>query len=75
MCKQIDNVWKCGHRGFAKFDNCANFGTSCYGASGDHAENKVDDNCADCKRREQDKNNNTHRKDPWGKDDPYKQQK
>ncbi len=52
MCVQIDWVWVgCGHRCFAKFDTCAEFGTRCFGASGDHLEQHVNDICADCKVR------------------------
>ncbi len=50
MCVQIDWVWdRCGHRCFAKFDTCLEFGRSCFGASGDHREHHIDDICADCK--------------------------
>ncbi|KAK3381632.1 hypothetical protein B0H63DRAFT_524333 [Podospora didyma] len=47
MCLQMDYLFTCGHRGFAKFDNCANFGLTCYGAGGNHQDLLVQDVCND----------------------------
>ncbi|KAK0629011.1 hypothetical protein B0T17DRAFT_588968 [Bombardia bombarda] len=45
MCMQIDYVFACGHRAFAKFDNCINFGRTCLGAGGNHQDQPVQEIC------------------------------
>ncbi|KAK3365449.1 hypothetical protein B0H63DRAFT_405593 [Podospora didyma] len=67
MCLQMDYLFTCGHRGFAKFDNCANFGLTCYGAGGNHQDLLVQDVCNDCKRRVYDPNPNGRSNDPYRK--------
>ncbi|KAK4164571.1 hypothetical protein QBC43DRAFT_48523 [Cladorrhinum sp. PSN259] len=65
MCIQHDYVFACNHRAFARFDNCPNFGRTCYGAGGTHNELLVKDICSDCKTRPFDPN-------PLGRlNDPY----
>lgn len=71
MCTQIDYVYqKCGHRRFARFRTCPNFGMSCLGAGGDHESEPVDDTCEDCKVRAKDPN------PPYSREtDPYLKKK
>jgi len=78
MCLQIDNVFQCGHRGFDKFDNCKDFGSSCLGASGKHRDNPVADICRDCKNRKVTvaivggAGSSSEKKDPWWDGDPWR---
>lgn len=64
MCRQIDYLYKCGHRGFAQFDNCVNFGRTCYGAGGTHVDFSVDKICSDCVLRAKDPNPDARQNDP-----------
>lgn len=78
MCEQIDNVYKCGHRGFRRYEYCKQLGITCLGAGGTHKEHPVEDICTDCEQRNEIKAATpaSHaRKDPWGADDPYKKKK
>jgi len=67
MCQQIDFVWGCGHRSFAKFDNCINFGRTCYGASGNHVDRAVPGDCRECEIRKMDPNPTARLNDPYRK--------
>ncbi len=67
MCKQIDYVFSCGHRSFAKFDNCVNFGNGCFGANGNHLEHHVANICKECEMRKLSPQ-------MYGHNDPYRQQ-
>ncbi|KAK1827667.1 hypothetical protein QBC39DRAFT_266531 [Podospora conica] len=64
MCMQIDFVFSCGHRSFAKFDNCINFGSTCYGASGNHLDQPVAEICRECQLRKS-QSNGAHQRDPF----------
>ncbi|TPX07075.1 uncharacterized protein E0L32_010970 [Thyridium curvatum] len=72
MCTQINNLFTCGHRGFRKFDNCPQFGKTCFGAGGKHRDDVIQDLCRDCKLRAHDARSSPARKDPWWEDDPWK---
>lgn len=65
MCMQIDYVFSCGHRSFAKFDNCPNFGRTCYGAGGNHLEQPVAEICRECELRKSGSNTSAHQRDPF----------
>ncbi|KAK3360890.1 hypothetical protein B0T24DRAFT_540060 [Lasiosphaeria ovina] len=65
MCLQIDYLFTCGHRNFAKFDKCADFGLTCYGAGGNHEDKPVQDVCRDCKIRTYDPNPDGRSNDPY----------
>ncbi|KAK4217238.1 hypothetical protein QBC37DRAFT_370192 [Rhypophila decipiens] len=65
MCFQIDNIFACGHRGFAKYDYCVNFGKTCYGAGGNHQDRPVQEICRDCQMRKLDPNPNARLNDPY----------
>ncbi|KAF3761371.1 hypothetical protein M406DRAFT_357709 [Cryphonectria parasitica EP155] len=71
MCLQVNNLYACGHRCFKRFDNCAQFGQTCYGPGPDHKNEKVGDVCKDCKFRNS-PNGAGRRKDPWGEGDPFR---
>ena len=78
MCTQFNFLFKCGHRGFDKFENCANFGRSCYGAGGKHKDKIVPDICNDCKARarlDQGGGDTEKPKDPWWDDDPWRKRR
>ncbi|KAL1875827.1 hypothetical protein Daus18300_003018 [Diaporthe australafricana] len=85
MCVQVNNLFKCGHRAFDKFDNCPEFGKSCFGAGGKHKDVAVDRVCHDCKQRESHANSpaagtpessgegaSGEKKDPWWEGDPWR---
>lgn len=67
MCVQIDFVFRCGHRSFAKFDNCINFGRTCYGASGNHLDHPINEICRECQLRALDPNPGARLNDPYRK--------
>ena len=77
MCIQYNFLFKCGHRGFDKFENCANFGQSCFGAGGRHKDKIVPDICNDCKARARiaQEGDNGKEKDPWWDDDPWRKRR
>lgn len=52
MCLQINSVFLCGHRCFKHFDNCPQFGLTCFGAGPNHRNEAVPSVCKDCKTRE-----------------------
>jgi hypothetical protein len=55
MCMQVDYLFACGHRGFARVENCLNFGNgTCYGAGAVHRDELVGEICSDCKVRNRD---------------------
>ncbi|KAK0668486.1 hypothetical protein QBC41DRAFT_321933 [Cercophora samala] len=66
MCTQSNWLFQlCGHRAFAKFDNCEYFGKGCFGAPGRHIDWPVEDLCNDCKIKPLDPNPNPN-PDPYG---------
>ncbi|KAK0668487.1 hypothetical protein QBC41DRAFT_122456 [Cercophora samala] len=67
MCVQSDWVFTCGHRAFAKFDNCPKFGRGCFGQNGTHQDVYVQDICNDCKLRPLDPNPQAVSDDPYRK--------
>ena len=65
MCHQYDWLFSCGHRSFAKYDNCPNFGQTCLGASGNHLDWPVQGICRECQLRASDPNPNARMNDPY----------
>ncbi|KAK1759727.1 hypothetical protein QBC47DRAFT_357563 [Echria macrotheca] len=67
MCVQYDYVFSCGHRSFARFDNCPNLGRTCYGASGTHGDLPVHSVCQECRLRAADPKRYSPDNDPYRK--------